>query len=88
MSATRTLRAPGGAVLFSAEVRPRERGAVLAETLRGGAGHGNAERRTAAVLLGAGGGVDDDALADAGGADEDRGALGAGDDLERVGLLA
>ena len=33
----------------------------------------------AGVLLGAGGGVDHDALAGAGGADEDRGALGAGE---------
>ena len=41
----------------------------------------------AAVLLGAGGGVDHDALAGAGGPDEDCGALGAGDDLQRVCLL-
>ncbi len=41
----------------------------------------------AAVLLGAGGGVDDDALAGAGGSDEDRGPLGAGDDLQGVCLL-
>ncbi len=67
---------------------PGERGAVLAEALRGGARYGDAERPVAAVLLGAGGGVDDDALAGAGGSDEDRGALGAGDDLQGVGLLA
>ena len=41
----------------------------------------------AGVLLGAGGGVDHDTLAGARGPDEDRGALGAGDDLERMGLL-
>ena len=35
----------------------------------------------AAVLLGAGGSVDHDALAGAGRPDEDRGPLGAGDDL-------
>ena len=45
------------------------------------------ERLMAGVLLGAGGGVDHDALAGAGGTDKDRGSLGAGDDLQRVGLL-
>jgi hypothetical protein len=67
---------------------PGERGAVLAEALRGGTGHRDPQRLVADVLLGAGGGVDDDALAGAGGSDEDRGALGAGDDLQRVCLLA
>ncbi len=66
---------------------PGERGAVLAEALRGGPGHRDPERLVADVLLGSGGGVDDDALAGAGGSDEDRGALGAGDDLQRVCLL-
>ena len=64
-----------------------ERGAVLAEALRGRAGHRDPERGVAGELLGAGGGVDHHALACARWADEDRGALGAGDDFERVGLL-
>ena len=66
---------------------PGERGAVLAESLRGGARDGDPEGLVAGELLGARGGVDHDALAGAGGADQDAGALGAGDDLERVGLL-
>ena len=66
---------------------PGERGAVLAEALRGGPGHRDPQRLIADVLLGSGGGVDDDALAGAGGSDEDRGALGAGDDLQGVCLL-
>ncbi len=41
----------------------------------------------AGELLGASGGVDHHALAGARWSDEDRGALGAGDDLKRVGLL-
>jgi hypothetical protein len=59
----------------------------LAEPLRGRAGHGDPERAVAGHLLGAGRGVDHHALAGAGGADEDRAALRAGDDLEGVGLL-
>ena len=64
-----------------------ERGAVLAEALRGGPGHRDPQRLVAGVLLGSGGGVDDDALAGAGGPDEDRGTLWAGDDLQGVCLL-
>ena len=64
-----------------------ERRAVLAEPLRGGPGHRDPERLAAGELLGPRGGVDHDALAGAGRADQDRAALGAGDDLERVGLL-
>ncbi len=64
-----------------------ERGAVLAEPLRGGARDGDPERAAAGELLGARGGVDHDALAGARGADENRPALGACDDPERVGLL-
>ena len=65
-----------------------ERGAVLAETL----GAVDPDTATPASdgrreLLGAGGGVDHDALAGPGWSDEDRAALGAGDDLQRVGLL-
>jgi len=66
---------------------PGERGAVLAETLCGRAGHGDSERLVSGELLGAGRGVDDDSLAGTGRADEDRGTLGAGDDLQRVELL-
>ena len=66
---------------------PGERGAVGAEALGCGAGHGDADRLAAGVLLCAGGGVDHDSLAGPGGADEDRGALGAGEDFERVVLL-
>ncbi len=58
-----------------------EGGAVLAEALCGGAGDGDAEGLVAGVLLGAGGGVNDDTLACARGSNEDRGALGAGDEL-------
>ena len=64
-----------------------ERGTVLAEALGGRAGHGDPERLVSGGLLGTGGGVDHDALAGAGRADEDRSSLGAGDDLEGVGLL-
>ena len=51
---------------------PGERGAVGAEALGGGPGHGDPDRLVAGVLLRAGGGVDHDALAGPGGADEDR----------------
>ncbi len=64
-----------------------ERGTVLTEALRGGAGDRDPQGLITDVLLGSGGGVDHDALAGAGGTDEDRGALGAGDDLQRVSLL-
>ena len=64
-----------------------ERGAVRAEPLCGGPGHGDPDRLAAGVLLGAGGGVDHYTLAGPGGADEHRGALGAGEDFERVVLL-
>ena len=63
---------------------PGEGGAVGAEALGGGAGHGDPDRLAAGVLLGARGGVDHDALAGPGGADQDRRALGAGEDFERV----
>ena len=66
------------------ECLPGERGAVGAEPLGGGTGHGDPERLVAGVLLRACGGVDHHALAGAGGADEDRGTLGAGEDFERV----
>ncbi len=64
-----------------------ERRAISAETLGRRPRHGNTEGLMAAVLLGAGGGVDHDTLAGARWPDEDRGALGAGDDLQGVGLL-
>ncbi len=64
-----------------------ERGAVGAEALCGGPGDGDSDRVSPGVLLCAGGGVDHDSLAGPGGADEDRGALGAGEDFERVVLL-
>src|ERR1019366_3934158 len=64
-----------------------ERRAVLTEPLRGGPGHRDPEGLMAAVLLGAGGSVDHDPLAGASWPDEDRAALGAGDDLQRVCLL-
>ena len=69
------------------KVLPASAGTVVAEALRGRPGHRDAEGLAAGVLLGAGGGVDHDALAGAGRSDEDRGALGAGDDLQRVCLL-
>ena len=51
---------------------PGERGAVGAEPLGGGPGHGDPDRLAAGVLLGACGGVDHDALPGPGRADEDR----------------
>ena len=64
-----------------------ERGAVRAEPLCCGAGHGDPDRLAPGVLLRAGGGVDHHSLAGPGWADEDRGALGTGEDFERVVLL-
>ena len=66
---------------------PGERGAVRAEPLCGGPGHGDPDRLPPGVLLRTGGGVDHHSLAGPGGTDEDRGALGAGEDFERVVLL-
>jgi hypothetical protein len=64
-----------------------ERGAVGAEPLGRGTGHGDPDRFPPGVLLRACGGVDHYSLAGAGGADEDRGTLGAGENFERVVLL-
>ncbi len=64
-----------------------ERGTVLAESLRGRTGHRDPERRVPARLLGAGSGVDHHSLAGARRPDQDRHALGPGDDLERTELL-
>ena len=56
-----------------------KRGAVGAESLGGGAGYGYADRVAAGELLCACGGVDHDALAGPGGADENRDPLGPGE---------
>ena len=69
------------------ECLPGQRGAVGAEPLCGGPGHGDPDRLSPGGLLRTGGGVDHDSLAGPGGADEDRGALGTGEDFERVVLL-
>ncbi len=71
----------------SVKVCPASAGTVAAEPLRGGPGHRDPQRLMAGELLGAGGGVDHNALAGACGPDEDRAALGAGDDRQRAGLL-
>jgi hypothetical protein len=62
--------------------------AVGAETLSGRPGHGDTDCPAAGVLLGARGGVDHHALAGSGGTNEDGGALGTCEDLQRVALLA
>jgi hypothetical protein len=59
----------------------------LAEALSGGTRYCDPKGLVANVLLAPSSCVDHDALAGAGGPDEDRGALGAGDDLKCVRLL-
>lgn len=66
---------------------PSKRRTVIAEALCGGPRDSDSQRAVAGVLLGACGSVDHHALAGPGGADKDRAALAAGDDLKSVGLF-
>ena len=62
-------------------------GAVRSQALGCRAGHGDPDRLASGVLLRAGNGIDHHSLAGPRRPDEDRGALGAGEDFEGVVLL-